>query len=150
MLLYKKGKFYIGCAAFALPDEVYLVGGTPGDQEEPCIELQNLDGTCNIIISGGVSPQSSAEYFCSADFDVYTNKSAICKCSCNGVAGYYMFYESRLEKYVEYRFAFPRSADGENQDILSILIYTEQKNDFSKLFMQPLVHTLLNSVEQAI
>lgn len=149
MLLYKRGKFHIGCAAFSLPDNVYLLGDQSAFEEEPCLELQNIAHTCRILITGGSSRLNGRQYFQSSDFDLYKNKSQITEICRNGIKGYCMLYESRMEKYAEYRFEFPAGKTTPRLETLSVLVFTESRNDLASLLVEPLVCTLLNSVERA-
>lgn len=149
MLLYKKGKFHIGGAAFTLPDDVYLLWDQSDCDGETCLELQSTDHACRIVITGEASRLSGWQYFQSPDFDVYRKKSKITEICRNGVKGYCMLYESRMEKYAEYRFEIPSQQPSARLDTLSVLIFTQSENDLATLLERPEVITLLDSVECA-
>lgn len=119
MLLHKKGRFYAGGISFALPDDCCLIIFEAQNYYENGFEITDRQETVVIDICLNYGELPAKDFLDDiVEGDVFTRLSDTTPIQAGELYGYRVFYQSKNDRYCEYRFDLP-----ENHDINALDIF---------------------------
>ena len=144
MILYKKGRLYVGKQSFALPDNVYIQTDDAPTYYASGLEMKSADEKISMSVYADLEEHSSKEYINDLlSNPIFIRKSETKQISVGGLVGHYAYYESGAHSHCEYRFD---AEPTEHCNGITILVYVDKRVDIVEITQCELVQQLIQSV----
>ena len=148
MILYKKGRLYVGKLSFALPDNVYLQTDDACVYYASGLEMESPDQTIRLSVYADLEEHSSKGYIDNLlDNPIFIRKSETKPITVGGLHGHYAYYESGAHNHCEYRFD---AEPTEQCNGITILVYVDKSVDIVEITKGELVQQLVQSVRAEV
>ena len=144
MILYKKGRLYVGKLSFALPDNVYIQTDDAPTYYASGLEMKSADEKISMSVYADLEEHSSKEYINDLlSNPIFIRKSETKQISVGGLVGHYAYYESGAHSHCEYRFD---AEPTEHCNGITRLVYVDKRVDIVEITQCELVQQLIQSV----